>query len=109
MPADRFEGGLRYEFKDGNRLLEPYVKVGMSYTRRQNRVPLDEDFAPVPAAYTLLQVAGGVKLPLKNGALNCGLTIDNATNTRYRNYLNRFRYFADEMGRNLLLRLTYEF
>lgn len=109
MPADRFEGHLRYEFKGGDRLVEPFVKAGIAYTRRQNRAPLDEDYAPPPPAYTLVQMAGGFRMPLKVGSLECGLTLDNATNTRYRNYLNRFRYFADEMGRNLQLRLKYEF
>ncbi len=109
MPADRFEGIIRYEFNEGDRLLAPFVRGGVAYTRQQTRTPPDEDYAPAPPAYTLVQFGAGFTVPMKAGNLECGLTLDNATNTRYRNYLNRFRYFSDEMGRNLLLRLKYEF
>ena len=32
-------------------------------------------------------------------------TAGNLLNTSYRNYMNRFRYYADEMGRNISIRL----
>ncbi len=109
MPADRFEGGVRFEFNDGERLMGPFVKAGVAHTLLQTRTPLNEDYAPAPPAYTLVQLGGGFMIPMEVGNLECGLTLDNATNTRYRNYLNRFRYFTDEMGRNLFLRIKYIF
>ncbi len=35
--------------------------------------------------------------------------INNVINTVYRDYLNRFRYYADEMGRNYSLKLKLTF
>jgi iron complex outermembrane receptor protein len=37
--------------------------------------------------------------------MELGIALNNATNTRYREYLNRFRYFIQEPGRNLIVRI----
>ena len=37
------------------------------------------------------------------------IIVDNLTNTSYRNYLNRLRFYADEMGRNIKLQVNYNF
>jgi iron complex outermembrane receptor protein len=36
------------------------------------------------------------------------LGINNLFNTRYRDYMNRFRYFTDEVGRNIVLQLKWK-
>ncbi len=67
------------------------------------------DFAPAPDAYVLLNTSMGVKLPLKKRELSISLEGQNLLNTSYRVYMNRLRYFADETGRNIMLRLKYNF
>jgi iron complex outermembrane receptor protein len=39
-------------------------------------------------------------------AFQIQLIVLNITNTRYRDYLNRFRYFVDEPGRNFIFKLN---
>ncbi|MEM6517552.1 MAG: TonB-dependent receptor [Bacteroidota bacterium] len=63
------------------------------------------DFINPPDGYFLLDASWSFKK--KN--LEGGLAIQNALNTRYRNYLNDLRYFADELGINVLLTLNYKF
>lgn len=109
IAPDQLQLGLRYDFERSEKLVEPYLKVMASHTRQQTRVPEEQDYAVPPSAFTLFQVTGGFDLDLNGQTLSCGLTVDNATGQRYRNYLNRFRYYADEMGRNVLLRLQYTF
>jgi iron complex outermembrane receptor protein len=36
------------------------------------------------------------------------LGVYNVLNTRYRDYMNRFRYFNDEVGRNLVVQLKWK-
>jgi iron complex outermembrane receptor protein len=50
------------------------------------------DFRDAPAGYFLLDVSWKLKL----NQLGVSLTVQNVLNTRYRNYLNDMRYFADE-------------
>jgi len=37
--------------------------------------------------------------------VNVSLTFDNIMNTRYRDYLNRLRFYSDEVGRNVMLQI----
>jgi iron complex outermembrane receptor protein len=61
------------------------------------------DFSDAPDGYFLLDLSWNFRW--KN--LYGGITVQNLFNTRYRDYLNEMRYFADEPGRNLLFTLTY--
>lgn len=61
------------------------------------------DFSDAPNGYFLLDLSWNFRWKSLNG----GITVQNLFNTRYRDYLNEMRYFADEPGRNLLFTLTY--
>ena len=61
------------------------------------------DFKDAPSGYFLFDLAWRFKLE----DFEAGLSIQNVFNTRYRNYLNEMRYFADEPGRNFLLTINY--
>ena len=61
------------------------------------------DFADATDGYFLLDLSWSFKW--KN--LNGGISVQNLFDTSYRSYLNEFRYFADEPGRNLLFTLKY--
>lgn len=65
----------------------------------------DFDIAPPPDGFFLLNLSW--RASWKN--LHWSVQIHNALNTRYRLYTNRLRYFADEMGRNVMLSLGYKF
>lgn len=43
------------------------------------------------------------------GTASVSLTASNVLNTTYRNYLNRQRFFADEVGRNFNIQFNYSF
>lgn len=42
---------------------------------------------------------------LFSSKVNVSLTFDNILNTRYRDYLNRLRFYSDEVGRNVMLQI----
>jgi len=63
------------------------------------------DFLDAPEGYFLLDLSWN--FTWKN--LSGSITAKNLLNTRYRDYLNEFRYFADEPGRNILFTLNYSF
>ncbi len=72
-----------------------------SYTAMQNNVPINEDFLLPPDDYFLINASVRIKFKLKsNQDLDINLRVENIFNTTYRDYLNRMRYFSDEMGRN---------
>ncbi|HEX8507460.1 MAG TPA: TonB-dependent receptor [Hymenobacter sp.] len=113
-PADRLETWLRYEAPAGTgaaprRLGGLYAQLGAQGVRRQTRVPRDNeqrDYQDPPPGYWLLgaEVGGTLRLGPRT-PLEISLTGTNLLDARYRDYLNRYRYFLDEMGRNVTLRL----
>jgi iron complex outermembrane receptor protein len=77
---------------------------------RQKRVPANSDFLPPPKAYILWNLQAGTSVRIaEKQELELGINIQNLFNTVYRDYLNRFRYYADDMGRNASLRLKWKF
>ncbi|MCS6991754.1 MAG: TonB-dependent receptor [Chitinophagales bacterium] len=90
-------------------LYEPFVSTTLEHTLQQRRVPAGSDYTEPPPAYTLLSASAGLGIRLGRFPLSWQLSGTNLTNRVYRNYLNRFRYYADEVGRNITLRLTLTF
>lgn len=63
------------------------------------------DFIPAPEDFFLLNA----KVSATIDQLIVGLQVKNALNTKYKEYTNQLRYFADEPGINFLLSLRYKF
>jgi iron complex outermembrane receptor protein len=63
-----------------------------------------------PAAYHLLAMDIETSYSVRNkNDLKVGLRVTNLLNTSYREYLNRLRYFVDDLGRNISLRIIYNY
>jgi iron complex outermembrane receptor protein len=76
---------------------------------QQNDITIEQDFVLPPESYTLLNFKTSFDLHVGNNELNCSIAVQNALNLKYRDYLNRLRYFADETGRNIVFRVNYKF
>lgn len=110
MPANRMENTLKWNLATITGLPDAFLSFSSRHVLRQNRFPESlPDYAPPPAGYTLLGIEAGTRIPWGRQNLFVGGTVSNLLNTSYRDYLNRFRYYADEPGRNITLRLQYLF
>ncbi|WP_431157673.1 TonB-dependent receptor [Winogradskyella poriferorum] len=68
------------------------------------------DISSPPPAYHLLHFYADATFSIKNRTnLNVSFGINNLLDTTYRNYLNRLRFFADELGRNITLQLQLNY
>lgn len=108
-PPHRFQLGARYEFKDKGWFEKPYIEVVGSHTVQQYLVPQNTDYAPPPPAYTLLNAEAGFTAHIRNTHFTITLAASNLLNIRYRDYLDRFRYYTDAMGRNFSIKLHIPF
>ena len=110
MPSDRFQNELIYHFDKIGKLNNPYVSVENLSVLAQTRVPANSDYEPPPAAYSLFNAHAGFFLPVKkNRSFNFDVTVNNIGNVQYRDYLDQYRYFANELGVNCTLRIKYSF
>ncbi len=63
-----------------------------------------------PESYHLIGFYSNFEIPVGNKSnLGIGIRVDNLLNTNYRDYLNRLRYFADDLGRNIILQLKFNY
>lgn len=109
VPSDRYRLAVRYRWPDAWRLRNGYVGVSGTYVDRKRRVDLAADFLAPPAGYFQLGAEAGVSLPTGARTWTLAVTGTNLTNTRYREYTSLLRYFADEPGWELLVRLALDF
>ena len=68
------------------------------------------DVSTPPEAYHLLHFRSSIQTKFtEKSTLEIGFNIQNILNTNYRNYLNRLRFFADEVGRNFQVQLKINY
>lgn len=115
MPADRFSSELVYNFRNGNMFSDSYISIEAQHVLKQTRIPDEnkfgkQDYKAAPGAYTLLgfNASTTVKISKKQPVI-ISIGIRNLLNTVYRDYLNSFRYFTDEAGRNVNIRIKIPF
>lgn len=122
MPPLQNSWTLAHQFGSENQW---HSSISANYTARQARFP---DFNPSvdviqdgvyvnrvvdlsspPEDYILFNAQMGYQFPFQNKNLQINLHLYNLFNTAYRNYLNRFRYFADEPGRQIQIQAVLQF
>ncbi len=68
------------------------------------------DINTPPGAYHLLGFQASAEFSLgKKSTLSTQLAVNNVLDTRYRDYLNRQRFFADDLGRNITLQININY
>lgn len=109
MPANRLSNEITYTLKDGKKITNIYISAEMMNVMRQNNTPGEangrQDYKAPPLAYTLISMNASATLPVYKIPVTISVGVRNLLNTVYRDYLNGLRYFTDEMGRNISLRL----
>lgn len=110
IPANRVENGLRWELGRLFHQKNTYLSLNHLWVNKQRRVPPNSDFMEPPSAYHLWSLIAGGNFDLpKNQGFQWSISVQNLFNTSYRDYLNRFRYYAVEQGRNISIRLKWSF
>ena len=112
MPSDRYGLSASYSKTLGSR--KQYVaSLSLSgiYVTKQTRFDPDKDLVPdSPDAYFLLNGTAdfAIKLPHKR-EIKFMIVGDNVLNALYKEYTDRFRYYAHERGANFSLRTLIRF
>ena len=112
MPSDRYGLSATYSKSLGSR--KQYVATASLsgiYVAKQTRFDPDKDLVPdSPPAYFLLNgtLDFAIKLP-RGREVKFMLVGDNVLNALYKEYTDRFRYYAHERGANFSLRTLLRF
>lgn len=126
IPSNRYELAWRFEEPNQLPLKRFFAELKVKYVARQSRAPrtitarqikdaseagvnLFEndtrifDFKDAPADYTLVNGSIGFSLDRDKTRYDFRLSAENLFNQSYREYTNRFRYYADDLGRNFMI------
>lgn len=111
IPSFRLNNSVRYEAPDFGRLRNNFVEVGHRFVAKQNRFDPEADLISyTPPAYQLWSMAVGTDIRLGGyQSLSVLLSAENLFNKQYKEYTNRYRYYAHDLGRDVKLTLTWNF
>lgn len=121
MPPINISNTIRYKFDWHNLFLELRSEAVFTQTRYPENnfyadVPVNGELVPTyvdistpPKGYHLLHFASGMQFNLGKALASVGLSVNNIFNTAYRDYLNRQRFYTDDIGRNFQLQLKFNY
>lgn len=110
IPSDRISNALRVTPNFGYSALgKTFLQVQYETVFKQTRYNEAGDFTPPPNTYGLLSLNASTSFQINDQELGISVSGENLLNTLYKEYMNRFRYYAHDRGRNLTLRLSYKF
>src|SRR5690606_12259675 len=102
IPSDRLDWGFSYSLGKKDNPDSDKITISNVLVARQKREP-DFDLAPAPSSYALFNLGYQKKIQLAKDQFNIGIQVNNIFDTEYKEYMNRFRYYSADMGRNILL------
>jgi iron complex outermembrane receptor protein len=104
MPAPQIDQEISWYFSSGKK--GNYISTNALWVARQRFIPDNFiDYLAPPGEYLLFNLNFATDLRLMKTPVNLGASVFNLFNVRYRDYMNRFRYFSDEVGTNVVMRL----
>ena len=111
IPAPRLSQSLEWKAQLKGLFQTLEASIGHTFVAKQTRFePSQELVATTPDAYHLFEAAvGGTIAITEQQTLSVRLSCENLFNQLYKEYTNRFRYYAHDLGRNVYLRLNYNF
>ena len=98
----RVSASARLEGDGGGTIAAPWLEFEVEHNAKQTRLDPD-DIAP--DAYTLAGIGVGATV----GRVEVAAKVSNLFDVAYRPFLSRYKRYADEMGRNLTVRMGMEF
>ena len=121
MPSTNFSNAITYK---NDAFHELTLGLNQRTVFQQNRFPdynfftfnpttqqqVFVDISSTPPTYTLFGFnSSAMFYPFAKGSMKVEFNIDNIFNVRYRENLNRLRYFADELGTNFNLKIKINY
>ena len=123
MPPFHFTNTIEFKKKEWHELLlelksevmtqqqsYPNNNFEITVIENGNLVPRELDISTPPAGYHLLHFYSEMKFnTFYKTTTTLGFSVQNIFNTNYRDYLNRQRFFADEVGRNFQIQIKFNY
>lgn len=109
IPSDRMSHAVRLTTDELSSFKKSYLQIQYETVFKQTQYEPDADFLTPPNTYSLLSINAGTSVRIYNQEFGVNVSGENLLNKLYKEYMNRFRYYAHDRGSNITLRLSYNF
>ena len=109
MPSNNLYAALNYQIPKFKKFQNLEVQINNRFVFEQKNLLPSQDFVAPPNSYYLVGLKVSAEKQLNKLRLNMFVRAENLLNETYRDYLNRQRYFADDLGFNLILGINISF
>lgn len=110
IPSERISNEVTFEIPTAGMWRNFQISAGHQFVAKQHRFdPAQELVAETPSSYHLFSIGLSGELPIEKQRVTVHLSAENVLNNLYKEYTNRFRYYAHDMGRNIQLKINYSF
>ncbi len=109
MPPSNFYGTIDYKIPKLGKLCNVLFELNAQVVAEQKNLLVSQDFVLPPESYSLIGLKMSAEKRLNKVGLSMFLKFENLLNETYRDYLNRQRYFADDLGFNAVAGLSVSF
>ena len=110
IPSERFSHEIEWRMYPKKLLNEWFVGLKHNFVAKQTHFDAATELvSDTPDSYHLFGADAGVKFKLNKNQINVYFSVDNMLNTLYKEYTNRFRYYAHDIGRNFKINVNINF
>jgi len=109
MPSNNLYAALNYQIPKFKKFQNLEVQINNRFVFEQKNLLPSQDFVAPPNSYYLVGLKVSAEKQLNKLRLNMFVRAENLLNETYRDYLNRQRYFADDLGFNLIVGVNISF
>jgi iron complex outermembrane receptor protein len=109
MPSNQFRSEIQYVIPKWKSFKNITISLDNQYVFQQKNILPSQDFVLPPDAYNLLNLQLATDLKSIKKDVHIFAKAENLLNVRYRDYLNRQRYFADDVGINFIIGCRVKF
>lgn len=108
MPGNRYRITPHFHLPDLFYFKDISADININYVQKQ-KTTTSTDYLPPPNSYTTIDLFFSGRIETNSSQIKIQLGVNNLLNTKYREYLNRFRYFIDNTGRDISLKFLFTF
>jgi len=109
MPPNRINAAVNYQLPSIGAWEKVEFQIANRFIFEQKHLLPSQDFVAPPPSYNLVSLKASAARQIGQNRWHFFIKADNLFNIAYRDYLNRQRYFANDLGINISLGLGLKF
>lgn len=109
LPPSYVSSSIQYSLPKIANIENLEIEASHQYTFTQSYILASQDYVAPPTGYGIFRLKLSIQKQIKEQRWNFHIKIDNVLNEKYRDYLNKQRYFSDDLGSSVVAGIHVSF